>query len=711
MDEINLFKNIIKQSKLLSKKFDIIVTNPPYMGNNGMNPNLKDYIKSNFPLTKTDLFAVFLEKGLEMINNHGFNCMVTMQSWMFLSSFEKFRKKLIETTTISNLLHMDNMVMRIAFGTSATIFRKINLMNYNSTFYHVELSDVENDIVNPLFFNDKNKFVIDSSNFKLIEGNPIAYWFNDEMFQNYIKGTPLGNIASPRKGNSTSNNKKFLKYWFEVDFNNINFDSTEIIKEETLKRRWYPYNKGGGYKKWYGNNYYLIDWYNDAEEIRNIKTAVIANYDYFMKPGLTWSTVTSSNFSIRKFGNGFIFDNGGCCIFDLGNNENYLLGLLNSCVFKFMFGQLNPTLNFQSGEVAKFPIIFTENHAKIDELVNLNVKIAKENWDTFETSWDFKNNPLLNQKFKKNSNKIEDIYHCFEKWQNKKFHEQKSYEELLNKEFIKIYNLNNVISYKIDENYLTFEKLNLNDTIESLISFAVGCMFGRYSLDQEGLQFAGGEFDLNNYHKFKPDDDNIIPVLDTAYFDDDIVGYFTKFVEVCFGEETLENNLDYIASVLSKSNKPSREIIRDYFLKNFFNNHKKTYKKCPIYWQFSSGKQNGFNCLVYMHRYEPSIVARIRTDYLHKTQKAIEQRISDNDNIINNSTSKQEVTRANKEKTKLQKQLKETQEYDEVLAHIANQNIEIDLDDGVNVNYAKFQNVKISKEGSKTEKRNLLKIV
>ena len=704
-------KNIINQSILLSKKYDVVVTNPPYMGNNGMNPNLKDYIKSKFPLTKTDLFAVFLEKGLEMIKDYGFNCMVTMQSWMFLSSFEKFRKKLIETTTISNLLHMDNMVMKIAFGTSATVFRKINLMNYNSTFYHVKLSDVENDIVNPLFFNDKNKFVIDSSNFKLIEGNPIAYWFNDEMFQNYIKGIPLGNIASPRKGNSTSNNKKFLKYWFEVDFNNINFNSTEIIKEETLKRRWYPYNKGGGYKKWYGNNYYLIDWYNDAEEIRNIKTAVIANYDYFMKPGLTWSTVTSSNFSIRKFGNGFIFDNGGCCIFDLGNNENYLLGLLNSCVFKFMFGQLNPTLNFQSGEVAKFPIIFTENHTKIDELVNLNVKIAKENWDTFEISWDFKNNPLLNQKFKKDYNKIEDIYHCFEKWQNKKFHEQKSYEELLNKEFIKIYNLDNVISYKIDENYLTFEKLNLIDTIESLISFAVGCMFGRYSLDHDGLQFAGGEFDLENYHKFKPDDDNIIPVLDTAYFDDDIVGYFTKFIETCFGEETLEENLDYIASVLSESNKPSREIIRDYFLKNFFNNHKKTYKKCPVYWQFSSGKQNGFNCLVYMHRYEPSLVARIRTDYLHKTQKAIEQRISDNDNIINNSTSKQEVTIATKEKTKLQKQLKETQEYDEVLAHIANQNIEIDLDDGVKVNYAKFQNVKISKEGSKTEKRNLLKIV
>ena len=707
-------KNIIQQSKFLVKNYDIVATNPPYMGNSGMNPNLKDYLKKNYPNSKSDLFAVFIEKCHDFCNEKGFVAMITQQSFMFLSTFEKLRVELINNHTIINMAHLGAHAFEEIGGEvvqATTFVNKNNLIeNYKSTFHRLTEFNSESRKEEE-FLNDKNKFVIDSSNFKLIEGNPIAYWFNDEMFQNYIKGIPLGNIASPRKGNSTSNNKKFLKYWFEVDFNNINFNSTEIIKEETLKRRWYPYNKGGGYKKWYGNNYYLIDWYNDAEEIRNIKTAVIANYDYFMKPGLTWSTVTSSNFSIRKFGNGFIFDNGGCCIFDLGNNENYLLGLLNSCVFKFMFGQLNPTLNFQSGEVAKFPIIFTENHTKIDELVNLNVKIAKENWDTFEISWDFKNNPLLNQKFKKDYNKIEDIYHCFEKWQNKKFHEQKSYEELLNKEFIKIYNLDNVISYKIDENYLTFEKLNLIDTIESLISFAVGCMFGRYSLDHDGLQFAGGEFDLENYHKFKPDDDNIIPVLDTAYFDDDIVGYFTKFIETCFGEETLEENLDYIASVLSESNKPSREIIRDYFLKNFFNNHKKTYKKCPVYWQFSSGKQNGFNCLVYMHRYEPSLVARIRTDYLHKTQKAIEQRISDNDNIINNSTSKQEVTIATKEKTKLQKQLKETQEYDEVLAHIANQNIEIDLDDGVKVNYAKFQNVKISKEGSKTEKRNLLKIV
>ena len=298
----------------------------------------------------------------------------------------------------------------------------------------------------------------------------------------------------------------------------------------------------------------------------------------------------------------------------------------------------------------------------------------------------------------------------FNEWKlfkNSEFNKLSSNEQKLDKIYSEIYDLK--IPPNTEEKFISVSKSNYNTDILSFISYAIGCMFGRYSLDDDGLQFASGEFDLNNYHEFIPDDDNIIPVLDTAYFDDDIVGYFTKFVEICFGSDTLEENLDFIAKALSKTNKPSREIIRQYLLKNFFNDHKKTYKKCPIYWQFSSGKQNGFNCLVYMHRYEPSLVARIRTDYLHKTQKAIEQRIENINNIINNSNSKQEISKANKEKTKLQKQLKETQEYDEVLAHIANQNIEIDLDDGVKANYSKFQNIEIKKEGSKTRKVNLLK--
>ena len=340
---------------------------------------------------------------------------------------------------------------------------------------------------------------------------------------------------------------------------------------------------------------------------------------------------------------------------------------------------------------------------EINNLVNKCCQISKNDWDDYETSWNFKEHPFISF----NLNSIEDTFMEWKKYKDNQLIQLKNTEIKLNKEFCEIYNININCDVE-DENVSIITSDYIND-IKSFVSYAVGCMFGRYSLDNKGLQFAGGKFNINDYHKFIPDDDNIIPVLDTAYFDDDIVGYFTKFVETCFGYETLEENLDFIAGALSKSNKPSREIIRDYLLKNFFNDHKKTYKKCTIYWQFSSGKQNGFNCLVYMHRYEPSLVARIRTNYLHKTQKAIEQRIENNNNIINNSSSKQEVAKATKEKAKLQKQLKETQEYDEVLAHIANQNIKIDLDDGVKVNYAKFQNIEIKKEGSKTKKVNLLK--
>ena len=691
LDEINLLKNIINQSILLSKKYDVVVTNPPYMGNNGMNPNLKDYIKSNFPLTKTDLFAVFLEKGLEMIKDYGFNCMVTMQSWMFLSSFEKFRKKLIETTTISNLLHMDNMVMRIAFGTSATVFRKINLMNYNSTFYHVKLSDVENDIVDPLFFNDKNKFITNQSNFDNIPGNPIAYWATQETYNHFKMDLKLKDYVNYSGSlHKTANNEKYLRYFWEIDKNDSN---------------WRHYNKGGKFRKWYGNNELLVNWSNDSVEYYSThRTANLFKKDFWDLEGITWTALTSGKFNARYFERGFISDFKGASIYPK-NNLKYMLGLMNSCVFSYFLEFISPTIDFNIGQIVNVPFIYDDNFN--ENLVNENIKIEKKYWDKLETSFDFKFNNFTQDLIAQN--KMEEIFieNCYE------FKEDliklKNNEIEINKFFIDSYNLKKVLSPIVDINDISLYSFEKNSEIVSFISYAVGCMFGRYSLDNEGLQFARGEFNIDNYHKFIPDDDNIIPVLDSEYFEDDIVNRFVEFVKICFGEETLEENLDFIANALAKNKKSSREKIRDYMLKNFFNDHKKTYKKCPIYWQFSSGKENGFNCLVYMHRYEPSLVARIRTDYLHKTQKAIEQTIANCDNIINHSSSNTEVTKATKEKSKLQKQLKETQEYDEALAHIANQNIKINLDDGVKVNYAKFQNIEVSKEGKKSKKINLLK--
>ena len=333
-----------------------------------------------------------------------------------------------------------------------------------------------------------------------------------------------------------------------------------------------------------------------------------------------------------------------------------------------------------------------------------NIELSKKDWDNYELSWDFNMHPFI--EFNK-CNLLKEIFNKWDKYKQSMFNQTKNNEMYINKQFNEIYNVNS--EFNINNKYVSIKLSNYEEDIKSFVSYAVGCMFGRYSLDNKGLQFAGGEFDISDYTKFIPDDDNIIPVLDTAYFEDDIVGRFVEFVKTCFGEENLEENLEFIANALSKNKKPSREKIRDYMLKNFFNDHKKTYKKCPIYWQFSSGKENGFNCLVYMYRYEPSLVARIRTDYLHKTQKAIEQAIVNCDSIINHSSSSSEITKATKDKAKLQKQLKETQEYDEALAHIANQNIELDLDDGVKVNYSKFQNIEVSREGKKAKKINLLK--
>ena len=389
-------KNIINQSILLSKKYDVVVTNPPYMGNNGMNPNLKDYIKSKFPLTKTDLFAVFLEKGLEMIKDYGFNCMVTMQSWMFLSSFEKFRKKLIETTTISNLLHMDNMVMKIAFGTSATVFRKINLMNYNSTFYHVKLSDVENDIVNPLFFNDKNKFVISQYELRNVPGNLIAYWVSKNFIKSFnkqeflksssknIKYAKLNELGIAKKGIVTGDNDTYMKMFWEVNLDDIN-------------KKWVLCAKGGNYKKYYGNIEMVIDWSKDAQNFYKInKSSSSMPEKYCFKEGITYTTISSKGTGFRLLPNNSLFSNGGPSIIKLDENLIYCMGFLNSKVAGYYLSVLNPTINILSYNVNALPIIIDlDNKMQIEELTMKNIKIEENNWNFYENSFDFKIHPLL----------------------------------------------------------------------------------------------------------------------------------------------------------------------------------------------------------------------------------------------------------------------------------------------------------------------------
>lgn len=719
---------LLRQARVMAQKYHVVVTNPPYMAVSNASGKMQDYIKKNFPDSKADLFAVFIEKCGQMVAKNCCQAMITQHAWMFLSSFEKLRVKLQMLDTV-NMAHLGARAFEEIGGevvqTTSFVLRKSHIRGYLGTYCRL-IEPATQQGKEDMFLVGENRYTAQQDTFPKIPGAPVAYWVSKAVYSAYESYPALGSIAAPRKGNSTSDNNRFLRIWHEVSVKKVNLHCKQLRREDTLERKWFPYNKGGGYRKWYGYNEYLVDWYDDAAEIRAIKTAVIANYQYFMKPGLTWSTLASGKFSIRWFDEGFIFDNGGCCIFELGEKREYLCALLNSSVFLYIFGQLNPTLNFQSGEVAKFPVIMDENRKpNIDYLAKENVQFSKDEYDHFETSWDFTHHPLAPTTAEKQeqmtsqfaSSRMEKfgrIAWHFEKWQQEcddRFNRLKANEEELNRIFIDIYGLQDELTPEVEDKDVTVRKADLKRDIRSLISYAVGCMFGRYSLYKDGLIYAGGEWDYNEFENlawlaegkpdvlefykagthFFPDQDNIIPICDDGYFQDDIVGRFIEWVEIVYGHDTLEENLKFIADALGNKGNSSVEVIRNYFLNDFYADHCKIYQKRPIYWLFDSGKQNGFKALVYMHRWNADTTGNLRVEYLHKMQRVYEREIERMQEIIDTGTDNREIAAATKRKDKLQKQLKETKDYDAKVGHLALARIDIDLDDGVKVNYEKVQ--------------------
>ena len=709
--EIKLLENILNQSEILSLKYDIIVTNPPYMGNRGMNTKLSNFLKKNYKNSKNDLSTVFMEKSFDFSKEYGFIAMINIPVWMFISTYEQLRKIIIDSKLIVNMLHLGRGIFGSDFGTTAFILRNNPILNYKSNFRQLfkEKGSVDSILKKKqMFFANEKEYIITQSKFNEIPGSPIAYWIDDNII-NCFNNQKLESMGDVKVGLQTGDNNRFLRFWFEVNIKKIGFKINNCFESKETGLKWFPYNKGGNYRKWYGNHEYVVDWENDGHEIKNFKNDAgklksrPQNTEFYFKKSISWSLLSSSYFGVRFYPKGFIFDVSGSSLFVPDKYYYYLGGFLTSKLSALFLSILNSSMAFQVGNIKTLPIILDESKINvIDDLVKSCIKLAKNDWDDYEISWNFTTHPLI-----RNSNLIEINFKEWEEYKNNQFNLLKDNEKNLNKIFSNIYDID--IENQINDSDITLNKSNYAKDIKSFISYAIGCMFGRYSLDNDGLQFAGGNFDLSNYSKFKPDDDNIIPVLDTEYFEDDIVGRFVEFVKVCFGEETLEENLDFIAGALNKKGKTSREIIRNYLLNDFYKDHLQMYKKCPIYWQFDSGKQNAFKCLIYMHRYNPNIIARVRTDYLHKTQKAIEQNLSSCENIIANSSNKSEISKATKDKAKYIKQLDEIRVYDEALRHMATQNIEIDLDDGVKVNHAKFQKVEISKEGEKTKKINLLK--
>ena len=691
-EQLNGFIDI---GETMARKYWVTVTNPPYLNAKNLQQNVVSYINDYFPLTKNDFFTVFIEKGLDYLIPNGLISMITQQAWMFQSSYESARK-LVYEYAICNMAQLgphafDEIGGEVVQTTTFSI-RKTNIPNYVAKY--IRLTDYNSESEKEsAFFYPNNLTTQNLDEISGIPGMPLCYWASDQMLNAFKAGKLLGAIASPRQGVKTGDNTIFLRTWFEVEYQKT------TMNHYGEKKKWFPCNKGGEYRKWYGNNEYVIDWENDGEKLRNFRDPSTGklksrpqNLSYMLKKGLTYTNVSSTKLSVRFCEDGFIFDATGSMIFAKDEYLDYILAFLLSDVAEKYAEILSASMTFEVGQIASLPIIYRdEEKSNIVNIVKENIKEEENDWDSFETSWNFTKHPLLRS--------VSSISEAFTQWQSEcddRFNELKANEEELNRIFIDIYGLQDELTPEVEDKDVTVRKADLQRDIKSLLSYAVGCMFGRYSLDVEGLAYAGGEWDSSKYQSYIPDEDNVIPITDEEYLDDDIVSRLCAWLKAVYGADTQEENLDYIAKALGNKGSTSREIIRNYFLNDFFKDHCQTYSvtgsgKRPIYWLFDSGKQNGFKALVYLHRYTPDTIGNLRIDYLHKMQRVYESEINRMQDMMDHSENAREVAAASKRKDKLAKQLKECREYDEKISHLALSRIELDLDDGVKVNYRKLQ--------------------
>lgn len=707
-DAITLMKALtplILQCRALVQKYDIIVTNPPYMGGNGMNSHLSDYVKTNYAGWHIDLYTCFLAQSLNLMKVAGYAGFMTSYTWMFLNTFSQTRIQLMSKAFLQSLVQPEyHSFFAEAFVPICTfVFRNIGV-NYNGVYVRLEQfygADLqEKKFLEATLNQDSCAYLFHqcTNTFSLIPGSPIAYWLTEPVLKAFTNGIPLSDVAEPRQGMATADNDRFLRLWHEVGIEMIGFGFSNSEDAKQSGKRWFPYCKGGAYRKWSGNTEYLVNWRNDGEELRNFKGSVIRNPSYYFKTGMTWGSLTVSDISFRYVANGFLFDSKGpMCFAKDVNQEKYLLGLVNSKVAMLFLSVLAPTMDYSQGPVGKIPYFPSDKATVVGKIVDACIELSTSEWDSFETSWGFQQHPLVALI---NRHPCFGEYHgtlisgCFELWQvlcKERFRKLKANEEELNRIFIGIYGLQDELSPDVDDKDVTVRKADLGRDIRSLISYAVGCMLGRYSLDKPGLAFAGGTWNESQYVTYHTDHDGILPITDDEYFDDDIVGMFIDWIRTVYGEETLEANLKFIADTLGGKDNP-REVIRQYFLNDFYKDHLKIYQKRPIYWLFDSGKKNGFKCLIYMHRYQPDTIARIRTDYLHETQARYRNAIETLERQSANASTGERV-KMTKRLASLKAQAEEARVYEEKIHHLADQMIKIDLDDGVKVNYAKFADV------------------
>ncbi len=683
---------------LLAQKYHVVVTNPPYMAVSNGNGQLQDYVKKNFPDSKADLFAVFIERCGQLVGKNGYQAMITQHAWMFLSSFEKLRAKLQTVDTV-NMAHLGPRAFEEIGGevvqTTSFVLRKSHIKDYKGIYCRL-IEPTTQQGKEDMFLAGENRYTAQQDNFSKIPGVPVAYWLTTNAFSAFRYDT-LDCIVDASVGIQTGDNEKFVHFWWEIVHQEICF-SAKVCGDSHQARKWFPYNKGGEYRKWSGNDYHVVLWKNDGEEIKASSILTGHHYQQYsdemkFKPLITWSRITTGTPAFRFKPSGYLSDMAGFCIYTKGTNLKSVIALCNSAVANYYLSVLAPTLNIMTGQVLALPFSSEiVNRTGLISNVDFCIDSVKKDWDSFETSWDFKRHPLVRG--------VSTVAEAFAAWEtecNDRFTRLKANEEELNRIFIDIYGLQNELTPEVEDKDVTVRKADLGRDVRSLLSYAVGCMFGRYSLDADGLAYAGGEWDASKYSTFLPDADGILPITDEEYLEDDIVTLLCAWLKKVYGADTLEENLDFIAKALGNKGATSREVIRNYFLKDFFADHCKIYQKRPIYWLFDSGKQNGFKALIYLHRYTPDTIGNVRIDYLHRMQRVYENEIDRMQDMIEHSKNPREVAASAKRREKLQKQLKECREYDEKISHLALSRIDLDLDDGVKVNYRKMQTASDSK--------------
>lgn len=711
-EDINIFRDsclnellpLVQVAEVLAGKYHAVITNPPYL--NRMNAKLKNFVLNEYADYSGDLFSVFMYRNMKFCMPNGYSAFMTPNVWMFIKTYEKLRGYIINNKLISSLVQLakGSFFQEAAVDIATFVLRNTRSSRFAGTYLRLE--DFKADMtvqetkVLEASANMSCEYIYNPSQqeFNKIEATPIAYWCTEKLYHHFETAPQMATVSPPRVGLQTGDNNSFLRLWHEVSIADTCFDA--VSSEDALSRqlKWFPYNKGGEFRRWYGNRNYVVNWENDGLAIRNCKNeqgkvrSALRNSGFYFKSGITWSDITSGSFSGRYCENGFLFDVQGSSSFPEESKIMYVLGFLNSSVSQELLKMLNPTLHTQVGDLSRLPLVVSDEYKDaVEEVVVRCIQRAKHDWNQNETSWNFEKHPLCS-----GEGKLSEKYEELAFNQAKAVQEQQEDEVKINEYFIEIYGLHSEMRADVDEDNITLIKPDVTKEIKRLISYAVGCMFGRYSVDVPGLVYAGGEWNESKYVSFKADKDNIIPICDDEYFTDDIVGRFIRFVEVVFGKDNLSENLSFIAKALGGNGQP-KEIIRNYFLNDFYLDHCANYQvsgsgKRPIYWLFDSGKKNGFKALVYMHRYQPDTIARMRTDYVHEQQSRYRTAIADLEQRIASATTSERVKLSKRLKT-LQEQAVEIQGYEEKIHHLADQYISIDLDDGVKKNYEIFKDV------------------